>query len=98
LLPRSAYPQPPLGYYCKFACDYNTIATSLTSLLKKEGFYGPKKATTTFDAFKMAITTTLVMALLEFDRFFVVECDASTQGFSAVLLQDKHSIAFFLAN
>jgi hypothetical protein len=57
-----------------------------------------QEATTTFNAFKMAITITLVMALLEFDRFFVVECDASTQGFSAVLLQDKHSIAFFLAN
>jgi hypothetical protein len=48
-----------------------------------------------FTALKTAVTSAPVLALPDFTRPFVVECDASTHGFGAMLLQDKHPIAFF---
>jgi hypothetical protein len=36
-----------------------------------------------------------VLALPDFTRPFVVECDASTYSFGAVLVQDKHLITYF---
>jgi hypothetical protein len=74
------------GYYCKFVRDYGTIAAPLMALLKKEGFLWSSDATEAFDALKEAIIVVPVLALLELDRSFVVECDASTHGFGTVLL------------
>jgi hypothetical protein len=35
------------------------------------------------------------LALPDFARPFVIECDALTYGFGAVLIQDKHPITYF---
>jgi hypothetical protein len=53
------------------------------------------EATAAFTALKAVVTSAPVLALPDFGRPFVVECDASTHGFGAVLLQDKHPIAYF---
>ena len=74
------------GYYRKFVHDYGTIAAPLTALLKKEGFCWTPDATVTFQALKAAVTSAPVLSLPDFDRPFVVECDASTHGFGAVLI------------
>jgi hypothetical protein len=41
------------------------------------------------------MTSAPVLALLDFTKPFVVECDASTYGFGTVLVQDGHPIAFY---
>jgi len=47
-----------------------------------------------FQALKLAVTSTPVLCLPDFSLDFVVECDTSTYAFG-VVLQDKHSVAFF---
>jgi hypothetical protein len=74
------------GYYRKFIHDYGKIAASLTSLLKKEGFSWNDEAQASFQALKAAVTSAPVLALPDFTKGFIVECDASTHGFGAVLL------------
>jgi hypothetical protein len=48
-----------------------------------------------FTALKSAVTSALVLALLDFTKPFIVECDASTHSFRAVLIQEKHPVAYF---
>jgi hypothetical protein len=83
------------GYYRHFIKDYGTVAVPLTRLLRKEGFQWPEEASTAFTALKTALSTMPVFHLLDFDKPFVVDCDASGTGFGVVLHQGAGPMAFF---
>jgi hypothetical protein len=83
------------GYYRKFVHDYGCIVAPLTALLRKEGFGWSDVAAAAFVELKTTLTMAPVLALPALDKLFIMECDASSAGFGAVLLQDKRLMAFF---
>jgi hypothetical protein len=65
------------GYYRKFIRDYGNIPGPLTQLLKKEAFAWSPEAITAFTALKQVLTTGPILQLPDFDKLFIVNCDAS---------------------
>jgi len=84
------------GSYSRFIKSYAQICRPLPliELLKKDGFAWTSTASKAFQTLKVAMTTTPVMALPNFDMKFDVETDASTTGVGGALQQNRHLIAF----
>ena len=54
---------------------YGKIAAPLTALLRKDSFTCTEEANLSFQNLKLAMSNPPVLALLDFDKMFVVESD-----------------------
>jgi hypothetical protein len=74
---------------------FGIIAKPLTNLLKKNTVFSwTSDRETAFQTLKMALIQTPVLALPNFSQSFCVETNASDLGVGAVLMQNKHPIAY----
>jgi hypothetical protein len=48
----------------------------------------------TFDKMKKVMSTCLVLSLLDFSQPFILECNASSEGIGAFLMQNRHPIFY----
>lgn len=81
-------------YYRKFVQNYGLITTPLAAMLKKNSFNWTEEAVNAFHRLKQAMIEPPVLALPDFSKEFVIECDASGRGISAVLTQQGRQIAY----
>lgn len=63
-------------------------------LTKNEAFTWTEEAQLAFKKLKEVMSSCPVLAILDFSSPFELCCDASGEGISVVLMQNKHPIAF----
>ena len=83
------------AYYRRFIDKFSFIVGSLHDLTKKNIKYvwtsNEKEA---FETLKQKLTTQPVLILPDLSKLFEVQCDACGDFLGAVLLQERHAIAY----
>jgi hypothetical protein len=83
------------GYYRRFVKGFSKIAGPITELQKKnKKFVWTEKCVEAFQRLKELLTTTPILNVLDMDVDFLVCTDASKEGLSGVLMQDRRVIAY----
>ncbi|GAU31427.1 hypothetical protein TSUD_221980 [Trifolium subterraneum] len=78
-------------YYRKFIKDYGKIAKPLTDLTKKDNFKWGVESQPAFEELKKQLSSAPILSLPNFDKEFVIECDAS-----GVVLAIQHWRSYLL--
>jgi hypothetical protein len=83
------------GFYRRFVRDFSTIAAPLHGLTKNRVLFEWGPAQQGFDALRSKHTQAPLLQLLDFEKFFELECDASRIGIGGVLIQGGKPITLF---
>ncbi|GJZ50899.1 putative reverse transcriptase domain-containing protein [Tanacetum coccineum] len=84
-----------VGYYQRFLEGFSLNSKQLTKLTQKNKKYKwGEEEKEAFKMLKQKLCSTLILALPEGTKDFVVYCDASIKGFGAVLMQQEKVIAY----
>jgi hypothetical protein len=82
------------SYYRKFVKNYGKIIAPLTSLLKKNSFVWSEVGSQAFATLKDVMCSTPLLEAPDFSKNFILECDASSKGLRAILMQEGCPLAF----
>ncbi|XP_057816506.1 uncharacterized mitochondrial protein AtMg00860-like [Cryptomeria japonica] len=82
------------GLYRCFVKGFSQQLAPLTDLTKKGEFRWSDKTQQCFDKSKQLISSCPILAIPDFTRPFELQCDALSEGIGAMLMHDKHPIAF----
>ena len=74
---------------------YAQLTRVLTNQLKKDSFAWNEEAKRALQYLKIVMSKVPVLAMANFEKLFVVETDASQHGLGAVLMQDRHPLAYY---
>ncbi|XP_028552931.1 uncharacterized protein LOC114580236 [Dendrobium catenatum] len=83
------------NFYRKFIKNFSLLMAPVTECLKSKEFRRGNEQQLSFEAVKKAISSAPVLSLLNFDKLFIVDTNASSLGVGAVLSQEGKPIAFF---
>ena len=82
-------------FYRRFVHNFSSLAAPLTDLLKLPKLDWSIQADRAFQQLKVALISSPVLRLPDFDKLFDVATDASGVGIVAVLSQELHPVSFF---
>lgn len=88
------------GWYQRYVSNFSAIAAPITDLLGGHAkFKWTQEAQVAFDTLKQKLTNAPILTHPDFNRPFIIQCDASTTGVGSVLYQldangDERPIAF----
>jgi hypothetical protein len=83
------------SFYRKFIRNFSEIFAPLIECMKKGNFKWTVATMNSFEYLKRKVTEQLVLALLDFNKVFQVDYDASGLAIGVVLSQEGRLIVFF---
>nr|XP_043615901.1 uncharacterized protein LOC122587800 [Erigeron canadensis] len=85
----------PSTFMRRFIKNLSSVVAPITDCLKMGVFDWPCSAQLAFESLKEKLSSAPILSLPDLDQLFELECDASSVGIGAVLVQAGRPVAYF---